>query len=452
MSKRLSCLALLLSLASATGFAATSRASWVVNDIYNYNHPYAVTDSADLATKMSTMNSSAFYFYRGTADIFYHDMTTLPASAYTSVSTAFTWLGGDAHLANFGAWQDSSGKAVFGVNDYDQGYLGQYVWDLRRAAVSMVLAGRENGLADKDITTGINTFVSAYLAQLGKFNGTTAEKSFQLTTSNTSSVIKDVISDSAGDKRSDLLSKYTTTSNSKRVFQTTSSLVTVNSSTYSAISAAVASYVQAIATSKQYAASFYTVKDIRQKLGSGTGSLGRYRYYVLIEGASTSTSDDVILELKQEAPSDVSIADPAQMSTGDYANNEGDRVARTAKALVLNADVLVGYTTINGIPFYVHEKSPFAEDFDYTQLSSSSKFNTAMTYVGQALASAHALSDEDYDSTVVPYQIETEILNAVTSQSGLQSEISAFAFSYADQVNLDWQAFQAAYKAGTPLY
>ncbi|MBB5192830.1 uncharacterized protein (DUF2252 family) [Silvimonas terrae] len=452
MSKRLSCLALLLSFASAATFAATSRASWVVNDIYNYNHPYAATDSADLATKMSTMNGSAFYFYRGTADIFYHDMTTLPASAYTSASTAFTWLGGDAHLANFGAWQDSSGKAVFTVDDFDQGYLGQYVWDLRRAAVSMVLAGRENGLADKDITTSINTFVNAYLAQLGKFNGTTAEKSFQLTTSNTSSVIKDVISDAAGDKRSDLLSKYTTTSGSKRVFQTTSALVTVNSSTYSAITAAVASYVQTISSGKQYAASFYTVKDIRQKLGSGTGSLGRYRYYVLVEGASTSTSDDVILELKQEALSDVAIAAPAQLSTGDYANNEGDRVARTAKAQVLNADVLVGYTTINGIPFYVHEKSPFAEDFDYTQLTSSSKFNTAMTYVGQALASAHALADQDYDSTVVPYQIETEILNAVTSQSGLQSEISAFAFSYADQVNLDWQAFQAAYKAGTPLY
>ncbi len=452
MSKRQSCLALLLSFACATTFAATSRASWVVNDIYNYNHPYAATDSADLATKMSTMNGSAFSFYRGTADIFYHDMTTLPASAYTSASTAFTWLGGDTHLANFGAWQDSSGKAVFTVDDFDQGYLGQYVWDLRRAAVSMVLADRENGLADKDITTGINTFVSAYLAQLGKFNGSTAEKSFQLTTSNTSSVIKDVISDAAGDKRSDLLSKYTTTSGSKRVFQTTSALVTVNSNAYSAITAAVASYVQTISSGKQYAASFYTVKDIRQKLGSGTGSLGRYRYYVLVEGASTSTSDDVILELKQEALSDVAIAAPAQLSTGDYANNEGDRVARTAKAQVLNADVLVGYTTINGIPFYVHEKSPFAEDFDYTQLSSSSKFNTAMTYVGQALASAHALADQDYDSTVVPYQIETEILNAVTSQSGLQSEISAFAFSYADQVNLDWQAFQAAYKAGTPLY
>jgi uncharacterized protein (DUF2252 family) len=194
------------------------------------------------------------------------------------------------------------------------------------------------------------------------------------------------------------------------------------------------------------------VKDVRQRFGEGTGSLGKLRYYVLVEGPTTSDSDDVILDLKQEAASNVAIVDPGQLPVTDYASNEGDRAGRTNKAQLINAAVLTGYTTINGIPYYVEEKSPYAEDFDYTQLTSSKKFNTAMTYLGQALASAHALSDNDYDSTVVPYSIETQITKAVTSTSGLESEISAFAFSYATQVNLDWQAFQSAYAAGTPLY
>ncbi|KPC55352.1 DUF2252 domain-containing protein [Amantichitinum ursilacus] len=444
--------ALLALTLAAASHAATTRDTWVVNDVYNYNHIYATTDSADLATKMSTMNSSAYSFYRGTADIFFHDMTTLPASAYANSATAHTWIGGDTHIGNFGAWQDSAGKAVFGVNDYDTGYLGQYVWDLRRAATSVVLAGRENGIKDADITTAINTLVTAYLTQLGAFNGSSTEKTFQLTTSNTSSVVKDVISAAAEDKRSDLLAKYSTVSSSKRTFLTSSTLVKPGTATYNAVVAAVATYVSTISSGKQYAASFYTVKDVRQKLGSGTGSLGRLRYYALLEGPSTSTSDDVIIELKQEATSDVAIANPAGLSTGDYANNEGDRVARTAKALVLNADVLIGYTSINGVPYYVHEKSPFAEDFDYTDLSSASKLNTAMTYIGQALASAHALADQDYDSSVVPYAIETEILNAVTSQAGLKTELVNFAFGYADQVNLDWASFKKAYAAGTPLY
>jgi len=453
MKKSLISLALILGFASHAADAQTSRPTWVVNDIYNYNHPYAAADSADLATKMQTMNGSAFYFYRGTADIFYHDMTTLPASAYVDATTEDTWIGGDAHICNFGAYQDSSGNFVFGVNDFDEGYLGQYVWDLRRAAVSIVLAGQEEGLSTSNITTAINTFVSAYVSELQAFvKSSKTEKNFELTNSNTSGVVQSLIGTSSNDTRKSLLSNYTTTSNGVRTFLTNSELATVSQTAYSQIVSAVAAYVQSISSSKQYAAGYYTVKDVRQRFGEGTGSLGKLRYYVLIEGPSTSDSDDVILDLKQEAASNVAIADPGQLPATDYANNEGDRAARTNKAQLPNAAVLIGYTTINGVPYYVSEKSPFAEGFDYTQLTSSGKFNTAMTYFGQALAAAHALSDNDYDSTVVPYSEETQITQAITSVSGLQSEISTFAFSYAQQVNLDWQSFKTAYAAGTPLY
>lgn len=444
-------LLVLLAACGLCAHAATSRPSWVVSEVYGYNHPYAATDAADLATKMQKMNSSAYLFYRGTDHLFMKDMATLPASAYTSSNTAYTWLGGDTHLANVGAQRDSSGKAAFSVNDFDKGYLGQYVWDLRRMAVSAVLAGRENGLSDSDIGKAINSFVGAYVDQMASFKGNDGEKSFQLTSSNTSSVVKDTVSAADGGKRSDLLSKYTQTSGSTRVFQDKSDLVAVPTATRSAIVAAVANYVQSISNAKQYAASFYTVKDVHQKLGSGTGSLGRLRYYVLLEGPSSSTSDDVILEMKQTGTSAVALAAPGQLPTSAYAGNEGNRVARTAKAQLINADVLTGYTVVAGVPYYLHEKSPYQADFDYTQLSSASKFSTALTYVGQALASVHALADQDYDSSVVPFSIDKEIANAA-SKSGLQAEINSFAFSYASQVTLDWQAFQAAYKAGTPLY
>ena len=124
----------------------------------------------------------------------------------------------------------------------------------------------------------------------------------------------------------------------------------------------------------------------------------------------------------------------------------------TNKAQSLNADVLAGYTTLNGAAFYVHEKSPFAEDFDYTQLTSASKLKTAATYLGQALASAHAISDQDYNAAIVSYSIDKQVSAAVTSKTGLESEIATFGFNYAAQVNLDWQSFVAAYKAGAALY
>ncbi|WP_346949632.1 DUF2252 family protein [Dyella sp.] len=440
-------------LCATAAHAASTRTSWVVSQVYGYNHPFAATDSAELGTKMSTMAASAFNFYRGTAHIFYQDMQTLPASSYTTTQTGYTWIGGDAHIGNFGAWQDSGGNTVFSVDDFDEGYLGQYVWDLRRLATSMVLAGRANGLADSDIKTAIDTMVGAYVDKMDDFKGSSAELSFQLKNGNTSGVVNDTIAKSKGDARADLLAKYTQVSGSTRKFQTIAgTLATVDSSTYNNIAAAIGGYVNTIASSKRYAASYYQVKDIRQKLGSGIGSLGRLRYYVLVEGPSTSTSDDVILEVKQEVSSAVAEVDDGQLPAADYNNHEGDRVAMTAKAQTLNADVLAGYATINGMAFYVHEKSPYAEDFDPTKLSSAGKLNTAATYLGQALASAHAISDQDYDSSIVPYSIDKQVTNAVSSKSGLESEIATFAFGYADQVNLDWQSFVGAYNAGTPLY
>ena len=443
----------LLAVSLTQAHAATSRSSWVTSQIYNYNHPYAATDSTDLATKMSTMSTSAFNFYRGTDHIFYQDMLTLPTSSYTTSQTGYTWLGGDTHIGNFGGLKDSNGTAIFSVNDFDEAYLGQYVWDLRRLATSMVLAGRANGISDSNITTAINTMVGAYVDEMSTFKGSNAELTFQLIKSNTTGVVDDTVTAAGNDSRANLLSKYTQVSGSTRTFQNiANSLVAVNSTTYNNIAGAMSSYISSISSGKQYAASYYTVKDIHQKLGSGVGSLGKLRYYVLIEGPTSSTSDDVILELKQASSSAVSIADYGQLPSSIYNNNEATRVALSAKAQQINADVLIGYAAINGLNFYFHEKSPFAEDFDYTQLTSSSKLSTAATYLGQALASAHAISDQDYNSSIVSYSIDKQVSDAVTSKSGLESEISTFAFNYAAQVTLDWQSFVTAYNNGTSLY
>jgi uncharacterized protein (DUF2252 family) len=455
MTLRLTTLLIACALAggiTAPASAATTRGSWVVSQVYSYNHPYAATASNELATKMATMSLSPYAFYRGTDHIFYQDMLTRPASAYATPQTGYTWIGGDTHVGNFDASRDSSGKAVFKAADYDEGYLGQYVWDLRRLAASLVLAGRENGVSDSDITTAVNTLVGAYADKMSEFKGSSAELSFQLIKSNTTGVVDDTIAAADGKSRSSLLSKYTQLSGSQRLFQNLSNLVPVSPSAYSDIGSAMSAYVSSIPSSKRYAASFYSVKDIHQKLGSGTGSLGKLRYYVLVEGASSSSSDDVILELKQEAASVVATVDNGQLPASAYGYNEGGRVAKTAKAQLINADVLVGYTVIAGQPYYAHEKSPYQEDFDYTLLDSAGKLNTAATYLGQALASAHALSDQDYDATIVSYSIDKQVSDAITSKSGLKAEITSFAFDYAAQADLDWQAFVAAYNAGTPLY
>ncbi|MBO3460716.1 DUF2252 domain-containing protein [Aetokthonos hydrillicola Thurmond2011] len=453
LSKNFCVLLLTLAFAS-TSQAATPRSSWVQNEIYQYNHPYASQLPQELATKMQKMTASPFAFYRGTDHIFYRDMSTLPSSQFVNSSTSAIWLEGDMHMQNLGGMRDSNDNNVFDTTDFDEGYLGPYVWDLRRMAVSILLAAKENGLSSADAQDIVRNFLDAYLNKMSDFKGTNDELSYRLEQSNTSGVVKDLIQKAAGQSRSNLLNKYTQLdSSSHRVFQTTSELQSVSSTTYSAIAAAMSSYIASIPSSKRYSNSYYTLKDIRLKLGSGTGSLGKYRYYVLIEGPSTANDDDRILEMKQEGSSAVAIAAPSLLPSSVYDGHEGKRVTIATKAMLSNTDPLVGYTTVNSIPFWVHEKSPYQVDFDYKLLTTKSKFMDAMGYAGKVVAKNHAISDQDYDSTIVSVSVDKQVTDITSGNKGaFKDEIVNFALDYATQVEYDYTSFVNAYNQGVTLY
>jgi uncharacterized protein (DUF2252 family) len=445
-----------------TAQAATPRSSWLENQIYQYNHPFANQLPQELAIKMQKMAVNPFAFYRGTAHIFYSDMQILPSSGFVNSSTSAIWLEGDMHMQNLGGLRDSNGNNVFDTTDFDEGYLGPYVWDLRRMAVSILLAAKQNGLSSSDAQDVVRNFLDTYLNKMSDFKGTSDELSYRLESSNTNGVVKDLIQTSAGKSRSKFLNKYTQINSSgNRVFQTTSELQTVSSSTYSAITTAMSSYITSIPSSKRYSNSYYTLKDIRLKLGSGTGSLGRYRYYLLIQGSSSANDDDVILEMKQETSSAVamaqatplgSIAVPGLLPSSVYGNHEGARVTIATKAMLSNTDTLVGYTTVNSIPFFVREKSPYQEDFDYTLLTTKTKFLDAMGYAGKIVAKNHAISDQDYDASIVSYSVDKQVTDVVSNKSAFKDEIVSFAVDYATQVEYDYASFVNAYNRGVTLY
>ncbi|MFN6501195.1 MAG: DUF2252 domain-containing protein [Nostoc sp. DedQUE01] len=447
--------ALILTLGFAsTSQAATPRSTWVENEIYQYNHPFASQLPQELTTKMQKMTASPFAFYRGTAHIFYRDMQTLPGSGFVNSSISAIWLEGDMHMQNLGGMRDSNDNNVFDTTDFDEGYLGPYVWDLRRMAVSILLAAKENGFSSGDAQDIVRNFLDAYLNKMSDFKGTNDELSYRLEESNTNGVVKDLIQKAAGKNRSSLLNKYTLlNSTSDRVFQATSELQPVSSTTYSNIAAAMSSYIASIPSSKRYSNSYYTLKDIRLKLGSGTGSLGKYRYYLLIEGPSLQTDDDRILEMKQQNSSAVAIASPSLLPSSVYNNHEGARVTIATKAMLSNTDPLVGYTTVSSIPFMVREKSPYEVDFDYTLLTTKSKFMDAMAYAGKVVAKNHAISDKDYDAAIIAVSVDKEVSDITSGNKAVfKHEIVNFALDYAAQVEYDYASFKDAYNRGVTLY
>src|SRR3954454_3592277 len=104
------------------------------------------------------MAATPFAFYRGSASLFYADMTGAYAdSSFLTPQTSRLWIHGDLHAENFGTYMNSSGQLVFNVNDFDEAYVGPFTWDLKRFAASLALIGYAKALSDDSITALVTT-------------------------------------------------------------------------------------------------------------------------------------------------------------------------------------------------------------------------------------------------------------------------------------------------------
>ena len=92
-----------------------------------------------LPVRHGRMATSAFAFYRGTADIMAADLATTPTSGLRAQ------ICGDAHLANFGFYRSPDRRLVFDLNDFDETLPGPWEWDIKRLAASFALV-RHSGL------------------------------------------------------------------------------------------------------------------------------------------------------------------------------------------------------------------------------------------------------------------------------------------------------------------
>jgi uncharacterized protein (DUF2252 family) len=86
---------------------------------------------------------SPFSYYRGAALPMASDLATTPTSGIR------VQLCGDAHLSNFGLFGSPERRLVFDINDFDETLPGPWEWDVKRLAASFAVAGRERGFSAK---------------------------------------------------------------------------------------------------------------------------------------------------------------------------------------------------------------------------------------------------------------------------------------------------------------
>ena len=108
---------------------------------------------------------SPFTFYRGAAMIMAHDLGPTPRSGLTVQCC------GDAHLSNFGVFASPERRLVFDVNDFDETLPGPWEWDVKRLAVSMLIAARDNGFHAKDQDRIVLDTVGRYRTAMAEFAG-----------------------------------------------------------------------------------------------------------------------------------------------------------------------------------------------------------------------------------------------------------------------------------------
>jgi uncharacterized protein (DUF2252 family) len=108
---------------------------------------------------------SPFTFYRGAASIMAHDLAATPRSGL------MVQCCGDAHLSNFGVFASPERALVFDVNDFDETLPGPWEWDVKRLAVSMLIAARSNGFKAKEQDRIVLDTVGRYRTAMAEFAG-----------------------------------------------------------------------------------------------------------------------------------------------------------------------------------------------------------------------------------------------------------------------------------------
>jgi uncharacterized protein (DUF2252 family) len=109
------------------------------------------------------MLASPFTFYRGAALIMAADLAATPRSGLQAQCC------GDAHLSNFGLFASPERRLVFDINDFDETLPGPWEWDVKRLAVSMLVAARNNGCSTKEQERVVLSTVAEYRTRMETF-------------------------------------------------------------------------------------------------------------------------------------------------------------------------------------------------------------------------------------------------------------------------------------------
>jgi uncharacterized protein (DUF2252 family) len=397
--------------------------------------------------KFRKMAADPFAFYRGSACLFYADVAELE-DRWADERTSRVWIQGDLHAENYGTYMDAAGILVFDVNDFDEAYVGHFTWDLRRMAASVALLGFGKALSDETIHDLIATYAGAYLEQVRAFHTGDRDDEFRLTLANTDGVLRDVLLAARTSTRVRMLEALTTIEGGEREFADGAGVRRLEEDEYEEVLEAYGAYLETIPELKRQHSVSYEVKDIVGRTGFGIGSAGLPAYNLLVEGRSQALENDVVLSMKQG-----NVAAPSRVVRDEgirgYFEHQGHRTAVSQRALQAHADPWLGWCEFRGEGQIVKELSPYEADLDWGDVSEVDELPPLLRSLGHATAKVHCVSDAGSDQTLVEFQTEEAIAEAVGDEDeAFADDLASFGAAYGELARDDHRRFVDAFRNG----
>jgi uncharacterized protein (DUF2252 family) len=429
--------------------AGTDRRTELIIDVLaDAFAPLMKSDPVAFRGKYRKMAADPHAFYRGSACLFYADLTRAK-DPFVDERSSRIWIHGDLHVENFGTYLDSDGRMVFDVNDFDEAYLGRFTWDLQRFAASLALVGWQKALPEDDVRRLIGRYVRGYLSQVDHYCETDDDEDFALHLDNTEGPVHEALVSARLRRRAELLDQSTRIIGGVRMFREDASVRQLSKTERGKVVKAFERYLTTIPEHKRVdRALFYDLRDVVAKSGFGIGSAGLPAYNLLVEGYSQALDNDVVLSMKQaNVPAVSRFVDTSDVDA--YFDNEGHRTVVSQRALQAHTDPMLGHTTLDGVGFVVAEVSPYEVDLDWSDLTEPEDIAQVVDLLGRATAKIHCASDEDSEQDLVDFQVEEAIAASLDRRrKEFIAWIQDFGIDYATRVRKDHALFVGAFREG----
>ena len=374
--------------------------------------------------RVGRMVASPYGFLRGTAVVMAEDVARLPATGITPV------VCGDAHVSNFGFYASPERDLVIDLNEFDEAHPGGWEWDLRRLVASIWVAGRQNGGTEEQLAEAVRSCVGAYRVEIRRladeplFSRSFSRLDVDRLAGAVAGPLRDEVVRSATRARqrtSDrALPRFTREVGGVRRIVAEPPLITrLPDAEAEALAEALDGYLDTLSTHWRRVLGGYTLLDVAHKV-VGVGSVGLRAYVALLEGSSPE--DVVFLQLKQARRSVL-----ARYVHGESAwhAHQGQRVVEYQQALQTVSDLLLGWTTMDGLQYYVRQFRNMKGTIPLDAMDGAALADYAGV-VGQLLAKGHARTSGA--SMIAGYLGRSERVDEA---------LTVFARRYADQTEAD---------------